>query len=212
VIAIIKGDIIGSRQIQDATIWSKPLKALLSQWGTTPRQWELAWGDSFQLEVSDPMEALQKALHIKARIHSISNKPENMANLGVRMAIGIGEKNHQSDSISESSGSAFIYAAEKFEQIEAEGITLGMRSEWADLDERMNLYLKLACVFMDKWSRNSGEIMDLTFSKPDATQEQLGKVLGLRQNSVSGRWSRAHGEEVLLLERRFRIELEGIMI
>ena len=67
-IAVIKGDIISSRKITDQEKWLLPLKELLSSWGTSPLDWELVWGDFFQLQISNPEEALQKAFEIKALI------------------------------------------------------------------------------------------------------------------------------------------------
>jgi hypothetical protein len=48
-IAVIKGDIIASRKIQDPEVWMNPLKALLSKWGDSPKDWELVWGDFFPI-------------------------------------------------------------------------------------------------------------------------------------------------------------------
>ncbi|WP_221407998.1 hypothetical protein [Proteiniphilum sp. X52] len=64
-IAVIKGDIIASRKLTDQEKWQSPLKKLLSTWGKAPEQWELVWGDFFQIEIDHPEEALQKALIIK---------------------------------------------------------------------------------------------------------------------------------------------------
>ena len=67
-IAVIKGDIIASRKLTDQEKWLSPLKNLLSTWGKTPEQWELVWGDFFQIEIDHPEEALQKAFIIKTLI------------------------------------------------------------------------------------------------------------------------------------------------
>lgn len=116
-IAIIKGDIIGSRKLEDPQKWLYPFKELLSEWGDSPLHWEIVWGDSFQLELDDPEKTLWKALRIKALIKKIIPKKgnQNTSPIDVRMAIGIGEKNYAGDRVSESNGPAFIYAGEKFE-------------------------------------------------------------------------------------------------
>ena len=73
-IAIIKGDIMASRKLNNPELWLLPLKKQLSSWGQTPYDWELAWGDSFQLEISNPEWALHRALSLKALIRQITEE------------------------------------------------------------------------------------------------------------------------------------------
>ena len=108
-IAVIKGDIIASRKLINQEVWLQPLKNLLNQWGKTPEQWELVWGDFFQIEIPKAEEALHRALQIKAVIKKIST-------IDVRMSIGIGEKTFIGSRISESDGRAYVSAGEKFEK------------------------------------------------------------------------------------------------
>ncbi len=53
-IAVIKGDIVSSRKMENSEKWLLPLKDLLNEWGKSPGQWEVVWGDSFQLEADRP--------------------------------------------------------------------------------------------------------------------------------------------------------------
>jgi hypothetical protein len=211
-IAVIKGDIINSRASKDPEKWLKPLKALLEKWGETPRNWELMWGDFFQLEVDRPLEALKIALEIKALIKSIQvEENANIGSMDVRMSIGIGKKDYSGSRVSESNGPAFVYSGEKFEKLKKEKITLAVQSPWEDFNEEMNLYLKLASALMDRWSVPSGELVKILLENPDATQDEIGAMLGIRQNSVSGRWSRANVDEILAVERIFRKKLAKLI-
>jgi hypothetical protein len=211
-IAVIKGDIINSRASKDPEKWLKPLKALLEKWGETPRNWELMWGDFFQLEVDRPLEALKIALEIKALIKSIQvEENANIGSMDVRMSIGIGKKDYSGSRVSESNGPAFVYSGEKFEKLKKEKITLAVQSPWEDFNEEMNLYLKLASALMDRWSVPSGELVKILLENPDATQDEIGALLGIKQNSVSGRWSRANVDEILAVERIFRKKLAKLI-
>ena len=212
-IAIIKGDIIASRKLLDQEKWLQPLKSLLSQWGTTPEQWELVWGDFFQLEINDPQEALQKALEIKALIKKIEPKDAKklLSTLDVRMSIGIGEKTFAGKRVSESNGPAFIYAGEKFEKLKKEKTNLAIQSQWQDFDNEINLYLRLAAKFMDSWSVSSAELAEIVLTSPNITQEEIGEILKIKQNSVSGRWNRSNIEEVLKIEKVFREKLQKLI-
>jgi hypothetical protein len=211
-IAVIKGDIINSRAVQDPEKWLKPLKGLLGKWGDTPGKWELMWGDFFQLELDDPLDALRIALEIKALIKSLQVEDSStIGGMDVRMSIGIGTKDYSGSRVSESNGPAFVFSGEKFDKLKKEKITLAVQSPWEDFNEEMNLYLKLASAFMDSWSISSAELVKVLLENPEATQDEIGALLGIKQNSVSGRWSRAKVEEIFAVEGIFRKKLAKLM-
>ncbi|MDD4778735.1 MAG: hypothetical protein PHV53_10675 [Fermentimonas sp.] len=204
-IAVIKGDIVSSRKAGDPEKWLLPLKKLFSEWGETPVKWEFVWGDSFQLEIDYPEDALTKAFIIKALVKKIGK-------IDVRMTIGLGNKTYSGERISESNGEAFVFAGEKFEELEKEKSYLLIKSAWNDFDKEINLYLKLASVFMDNWTTASAELVELVLREPSLNQSEIGKRLGIKQNSVSGRWKRAHMDELLAVIRVYRYKLEKLQI
>ncbi len=212
-IAVIKGDIVKSRQLDNPNRWLTPLKSLFNEWGTSPAQWELVWGDSFQLEVTEPESALYKALAIKALIKQITaeQSERTISPLDVRMGIGIGEKTFSGERVSESNGPVFIHADEAFQQSEKSKSTLSVKSPWSRFDAEINLYLKLAGTFMDDWSVLSAQLVTHVLNNPEATQAEIGARLGIKQNSVSGRWHRAHVNEMLAVEAAFRRRLQEVM-
>ena len=212
-VAIIKGDIIASRKLVNQAKWLLPLKSLLATWGENPKNWLIYSGDFFQIEIKNPGEALRKAFEIKALIKKVEplNENKKISTIDVRMAIGVGEKNYAAESIAESNGSAFIYSSEKFELLKKENSTMGIKSPWKSFDDEMNLYLKLAGIFMDKWTVSSAELVQIIFNNPGITQEEIGKKLGIKQNSVSGRWNRANVNEVLELEAIYRNKIRSLL-
>lgn len=203
-IAVIKGDIIASRKINNQEEWMQPLKALLNKWGKTPQMWELVWGDFFQIEISNPEEALLKALQIKALI-------KKTGTIDVRMSIGIGEKTFVGKRVSESNGPAFVNAGEKFETLKKDKINLAIQSPWLELDKEINLYLKLAGTIMDSWSVSSAEVVEIVLQSTEATQSEIGKKLGIKQNSVSGRWNRAKVDEIMEVEKVYRQKIKNLL-
>lgn len=210
-ISVIKGDIMASRKLLDQEKWLTPLKKLLGSWGKTPENWELVWGDFFQIEVANPEETLKKALEIKSLIKKIQpvQKNKKISTLDVRMAIGIGEKTYTGKRVSESNGPAFIYAGEQFDQLKRQNRSIGIKSPWPELDEELNLYLKLAGTFMDKWSISSAEIIEIALKNPELTQTDIGKILGIKQSGVSLRWNRAHTDELLEVEKMFNKKIKS---
>ena len=211
-IAVIKGDIVSSRKIENPEKWLLPLKDLFNEWGRSPDQWELVWGDSFQLEIDRPEDALRKALLVKALIKKIAPETTNKSLIDVRMTIGIGGKNYSGERILESNGEAFINAGEKFDELEKEKTTLLIKSQWPDFDTEMNLFIRLASVFMDNWSVASAELVEMVLKHPDYTQNEIGNRLGIKQNSVSGRWKRANIDEILSMEQMYRNKLKKLLL
>lgn len=212
-IAVVKGDIIASRSLNNQEKWLTPIKTLFNTWGNSPKQWELAWGDSFQVEVSDPENALQRALEIKSIIKKVEPADANKKSsaIDVRMAIGIGAKTYTGERISESNGPAIINSGEKFEKLKKERTNLAIQSPWASFDDEINLYLKLAGIFIDNWSVSSAELVKIVLENPQITQEEIGELLGIKQNSVSGRWNRAHIDEIVQIDNVFRQKIKNLI-
>jgi hypothetical protein len=212
-VAVIKGDIVASRKLINQELWLSPLKQLLGKWGKTPETWEIVWGDFFQIEISDPRDALHKAFQIKALIKKLkSSDASTMTSvIDVRMAIGIGEKTFTGQRISESNGTAFIYSGEKFDMLRKENTSIGVKSPWQTFDDEINLYLKLANTFLDRWTVSAAELTEIALSNPGITQEEIGRQLGIKQSGVSGRWSRANIDEILKIEGAFRKKIEQLL-
>lgn len=212
-IAVIKGDIIASRKLVDQEKWLLPLQELLNKWGTTPENWEIVWGDSFQIEIDNAEEVLYRALQIKSLIKQISPKDTGKlsSTIDVRMAIGIGEKTYSGKRISESNGPAFINAGVKFSLLKKEKVNLALQTPWQELDDEINLYLRLAGIFMDKWSISSAQLLQIVLNNPKITQIEIGEKLSIKQSAVSGRWNRAYVDEVLAIDNRFRKKIKQLL-
>lgn len=212
-IAIITGDIFASRKLVDQEKWLSPLKKLFSTWGNSPGDWNLERGDFFQVEITNYEEVLIKALEIKALIKKVApvDERKKISTIDVRLAIGIGEKTYTGESIFESNGSAFINSGEKFDLLKKENVKFGIKSPWKSFDEEMNLYLKLAGNFMDKWSVSSAELVEIVLKEPNITQDEIGKKLGIQQSGVSRRWNRANLNEILELEKMYRNKIKTLL-
>src|SRR5690554_2460197 len=182
-IAVITGDIIGSRKA-DSTGWLKTLKTKLQKFGTAPQEWDIYRGDEFQLELQQPEKALLCALELKACIKTFNN-------LDVRMAIGLGDKIHQGDRISESNGSAFSNSGNQFDLLKKQKVTLAICSQQKEFDAEINLMVKLALVTVDSWSPVSAELAEIVFANPHLLQEEIAQQLGIKQSAVSQRARRA---------------------
>jgi hypothetical protein len=211
--SVITADIIASRKLVNQEKWLSPLKNLLATWGNSPKDWKLDRGDFFQVEIANPEDALKKALEIKALIKRVEpfDERKKMSTVDVRLAIGIGEKTYTGETISESNGSAFIYSGEKFDVLKKGNARLGIKTAWQTFDEEINLYLMLAGTFMDKWSVSSAELVEFVLKNPNATQDDIGKQLGIQQSGVSRRWNRAHVDELFEVNKMFQKKIRTLL-
>lgn len=160
--AVITGDIVNSRNTTPET-WLPVLKSALLKYGTTPEQWEIYRGDSFQLEIN-PKDALPAAIYLKVCI-------KQLPNIDVRLSIGIGDKTHQSDRVSESNGSAFTRSGEALSKIGKK--LLSINTPNTELNDDLNLYLELSGAIMDNWNELSAIVIKEHIDHPKNTQEQL---------------------------------------
>lgn len=195
-ISIITGDIIDSRKVKPET-WLPNLKKILDVYGKEPTNWEVYRGDSFQLEVS-PEIVLEAAIHIKATL-------KQKKGLDVRMGIGLGEKDYDSEKITESNGSAFVYSGECFENLKKQ--TLALKSSMTSFDNTINLMLELAALTMDNWLPATSRVVKTALENPEANQKELAALLETTQSNISEALLRAGFEEVQKLIQFYKAQL-----
>lgn len=195
--SVITGDVIKSRSQVNPDIWIKTLKKTLSNISSEEKYWNIYRGDSFQIEIRNWYQSFIYAVYIKACIKSIHG-------LDVRLAIGIGNKTYDGENVTESNGEAFIFSGETIESLKKEKQNLRIKTNHFELNQELNLYFKLALVFMDNWTKNSAEIVKLSIENPNALQSDLGKMIGINQNAISTRQKRAHLEEIEELDLMYR--------
>jgi predicted XRE-type DNA-binding protein len=199
--SIITGDLINSRKLTSKT-WIEDLKKLLATKGKNPADWEIYRGDQFQLEIQNPEEALITALQIKAMLKTIK--------VSVRMSIGFGDKIHKAEKISESNGTAFIRSGETFETLKKQKTNLAINTGNSDLDNEMNLMLRLALITMDNWLVQSAELVVTAIENQTLSQEELGQKLGINQAAVSRRRKRAQFDLIMELDAFYRRKIKTI--
>ena len=193
--SIITGDIINSRNI-DSNIWMPLLKEVLNSVGKTTKTWEIYRGDSFQIEIEQPENALFFAIKLKAVLKQIKN-------LDVRIGIGIGKKNNDHNNITEGNGEAFIFSGKAFDSI-VKKQNLAIITDDEQFNEIMNTTIALALLTMDNWTTNSAEFTVKYLSNKSATQKMLAKELKISESSASERRKRAGLDEILRLEKIYR--------
>ena len=199
-LAVITGDVINSKK-NAPRVWLTPLKKELNRIGKTPKTWEIYRGDSFQVVISKAEDALLVALKVKASLKAVKG-------INVRMAIGIGKRTYNAAKVTESNGSAFVNSGEKFEMLKQEKQNLAIKSDSAQFDNEMNLYLKLALIAMNNWTVNTAEIVSVAMENRDKSQQQLGQMIGIKQSAISTRLRRAYYEEIMEVNEMYKSKLK----
>ncbi len=179
-VAILTGDIIKSRSTNPEQ-WLPALKKALNIFGKEPKAWEIFRGDSFQL-IAKPEEAIAAALLIKTSIRECGHR------LGARIAIGIGNQTYTSKKITESNGTAFQYSGECFESLKKE--TWALQSANKEINEIMKIMLGLADPIIDRWTPNVAGILKTALLNPASGQQELARILEIKQSNVSRSLSR----------------------
>lgn len=201
--SIITGDIIDSQKVK-ATEWIEDLKGLLSHLASEQKDWEIYRGDSFQIEIKNPKEALLAAIRIKAFLKSMK--------MDARMGIGIGSKPKSNLKISESSGKVFLNAGQVFDSLKKDKLTMGIKTSNAAIDETLNLMLQLSLTVMDSWPQQSAEYVVAAIENPTLTQKELGLKLNIKQASVSRRSNRSHFDLIMKFENYYRETIEKRLV
>ncbi|WP_418513484.1 SatD family protein [Corallibacter sp.] len=187
--SVITGDIINSTKHSNPSVWLTSLKQALEQVSSNTNNWEIFRGDSFQIEISDINQSFINAVYIKACIKMIKG-------LDVRMAIGFGYKTFNGNTVTESNGSAYQNSGNLLEILKQSKTNLKLKGI-PNIDNELNLYLKLIGILMDNWSVNSAEIVKLHLENENKIQKELAKIIGISQDAVSKRMKRAYLDEIL---------------
>lgn len=199
-VAIITADIVASRRHSGE--WLEPLKEVLNRFGKSPENWEIFRGDSFQLELPDASDAFTAVLEIKAKLR--------MLKTDARIAIGIGET-EKGKNITERTGPAFLRSGDLFETLKPQKKLLAISTGNSEVDNDLNLVLKMAATLMDDWLPQSAEFAHVALMQRDWSQEEIGKKLGIAQAAVSRRRKRAHFDILLEVDGYFRKTLNSLL-
>ncbi|MGJ8685551.1 MAG: MarR family transcriptional regulator [Nonlabens sp.] len=182
---ILAGDIIGSQKNKPDDFLSV-IEPILKE-HCKDGMYQIYRGDSFQGWIKTPELGLSICLKIKAALKS-------KGSLDVRIAIGMGEVNLIDNNIALSTGSALTRSGELLDSLKEVDQNLMVQSNH-HLDYYMNTALKMALLYMDQWTQNGAAVIHQTIKNPDATQTQLGEILGIKQATASRRLERAYWNE-----------------
>ncbi|RIJ41643.1 SatD family protein [Pontibacter oryzae] len=211
ILAVLTGDVVNSRIIKDKTQWLERLKEILhflSQEEQQPLKWEVYRGDSFQVEWQQPEHVLRAALLIRSGLRALPEFYKQGAD--VRIAIGIGQAGHETNSVRESDGEAYQLSGLTLDQLNESGQKIKISTAWEALNESMAASLPLVETLMNDWSQPINEIAYYRMMHPEMTQKELAEQLSLTQPTINWRLAKSHIELILNFESYFRNQLKAL--
>lgn len=183
--AVITGDIIESQQTA-TTVWMPVLKEALQKFGSSPKDWEIFRGDSFQV-VCAAEQALLHVMIIKSYLKS--------HDIEVRMAIGIGTIDYRTDKVTNSNGPAFVYSGIRFDELKKQ--TLALKTPWEEFTIPFSIMLDLAALTFDKWTAKTAEVVCFKLQNPSMSQQEIAMNLDKkRQGNISESLKRGGFDEL----------------
>jgi hypothetical protein len=199
--AVLTGDIVNSTKLlltQEARL-IKALGEILDSFRGKRRLHEFYRGDSFQIYLDDPVEALRMALVCRALAIEVTGDEETEVVSDIRISIGIGEVKLPIHQLGIAKGDAFILSGRRFDQLQQseQRLAIGCGVPLADIGfQVMADYLD--SIFKGMTAKQARVIQELL---QGTTQQQLAVTLNKSKSTISqlantGRW--AEIEQLLL--------------
>lgn len=185
-IAIITGDVVHSRALSPDK-WLNHLKKGLSFFGTSPNDWEIYRGDSFQFK-ANYQDALKNALLLKAWM-------KHFKEIDVRLSIGVEEQIYSSDKITESNGKAFELSGAGFDTLGKKNLSITTSNQM--LNDILKVMCDLSLLIMDRWSERTAEVFFIKLKNPELNQSEIAKMLNIKaQGNISEALKRSGFDEI----------------
>lgn len=186
--AVLTGDIVNSTRLKKVT--EKKLLKILTA-ALAKYQFEFYRGDSFQVYVKNPVEALQTALLCRTAAISVS-KNETINLSDVRISIGIGTVTMQVKTLGTAKGEAFILSGRAFDEMTGTDTRLVI----ATANSLANAGLQIIADYLNAilkvmTGKQAEVIFELLQGK---TQQQVAELLKkskstVHQHVTAGRWT-----------------------
>jgi hypothetical protein len=199
--AVLTGDIVNSTKLlltQEARL-IKALGEVLGNFRGKRRLHEFYRGDSLQIYLDDPADALRMALVCRALAIAVTGNEETEVVSDIRISIGIGEVKLPIHQLGIAKGDAFILSGRRFDELQQseQRLAIGCGVPLADIGfQVMADYVD--SIFKGMTAKQARVIQELL---QGTTQQQLAVTLNKSKSTISqlantGRW--AEIEKLLL--------------
>jgi predicted DNA-binding protein YlxM (UPF0122 family) len=206
IFAVITGDIIKSSKIRE-----EERSHLLNELKTSFEKinerfikaaippFEIYRGDSFQIVLQEPQQALLIGFIIRAKLRSIttSEKKEVINYWDARISIGIGSIAYQGEKIVESDGEAFQLSGRGLDEMKKRN-SLGIRTRWPAINEEFEVACALSETIVDRWTVSQAKVI-YSYLLENKTQQELAEEFDITQGAISQRITTAGNIDAIKL-------------
>lgn len=185
---VITGDLINSSNI--APNWRQTVMNALNICVAdlvtlSPIKLEMYRGDSFQVVVDKPEDALTAAIALRAKLKSTTPDESDMI-WDARLSVGIGEISFESDSILTSDGEAFRLSGRSFDNLGKK--KLHISTPWKDFDNNIELVTRFADDIISSWTAKQARVVYHSILLPKR-QKDLAEELGMTRQNFNYHWN-----------------------
>lgn len=180
-IAVLTGDVIDSRKVEDRPrlygLLDESLAELASRHGGHGERFR---GDGFQLALPRAAPAMEAAVSLRAALIEHS-EPDQRWDARIAVAVGPAERG-----VAAADGAAFVASGRALDALADTTSHLSLTRLEAPEDPGLALLVRFIDDLLDGWSPYSAEVVGLSL-RHDASQQALADRLGIRQPSVHKR-------------------------
>lgn len=191
---VITGDVVNSTKINIE--WRKYLIDSIQQVAEelsilSPLKIEFFRGDSFQIVVDKPEEALKIAVLLRAGLKS-KTPVESKTIWDARIALGVGEISYTSDKVIISDGEAFHFSGWELDGIGKRRLVI--RTRWEDVNSELKVSTAFADEIITDWTATQARIVypALLYQEPqkyiaakyNKTTQNVSKLLATAKENL----------------------------
>lgn len=191
-VAVLTGDVVDSTKLSpmrraELNETLKNTLSVLSEGNT----YDIYRGDSFQVQVHNPIQALRKAIQIRCKLRQTFVQ-EKKPVIDARISVGIGSVIYQASRVSESDGEAYRLSGRALDSMKESRLLIKTGNE--EFDSWIDIICLLLDVMISSWSSQQSEVIHELLN--GAKQQDIAKKIGITQASVNARLKTAHWHAV----------------
>jgi len=180
-IAVLTGDVIDSRKVQDRPRLYRLLDDRLAELASRHEgRGERYRGDGFQLALPRAADAMEATVALRAALIE-NSEPEQRWDARIAVAVGPAEAGDRA-----ADGATFVASGRALDALAETAGHLALTRLEAPEDPGLDLLVRFLDDLIDGWSPYSAEVVGLSLGQ-EASQQALAERLGIRQPSVHKR-------------------------
>ncbi len=211
-LAILTGDLVDSSGIREN--YKEKLAGIandIRNFRDKELLFDIFRGDSFQALVSDPRNALEIAIVLRAGLRRYTRGKGLEDVWDARISIGIGDTDDAGSGgitdLGMAGGEAFVRSGKALDSMKVEEVLLKISTGDAETDREFAAICPLVDALIGKWTVPQAEAVYL-FLLEDLTQEEIGGRLDISQRAAGKRLNASNIESLKLFFERYRELME----